>query len=299
MAKPDVPCTRCGKLTYRGGKGGISPNGRVCRPCRAIAPAPYVRHGAGLPARLNCRCGWCAVQFMPRSRGDARTVNRYCSRLCFGQAQGDAVRGRNLTYRQCEVCDKEYRYTYSKQRTCGRTCGAVLHVREMPPRLIKVKVLPPPKVCAWCGRPGFTKHSAVCSRAMESRARRSSPVVYGTCVECGILFVRRAGRLGAYCSERCGNRVRHRDDRHRRKTIAKVGDRISLARLGERDGWRCHICKRKVSKQHGNKPNAPSIDHLVPTSLGGQHIWSNVALAHRSCNGKRSNTGHAQLLLIA
>ena len=126
-------------------------------------------------------------------------------------------------------------------------------------------------------------------------------MAYGTCDECSRVFVRRVGQLGAYCSQGCANRVRRRDDKHKRKALATTGDRISIAKLGERDGWRCHICKRKVTKVRGNRPQSPSIDHLVPTSYPhrGPHIWSNVALAHRRCNWERSNTGSAQLLLVS
>ena len=202
--------------------------------------------------------------------------------------------------RICEVCSESYRYTYWGQRTCGRACGWALRQREAPPK--PPAVPKPPRVCGWCGVPGRSSHSPVCQRALERRTHHSTAIEYGDCDECGGLFIRRVGQAGSYCSQRCAKRVDRRDDKHKRRALATSGDRISIVKLGERDAWRCHICRRKVSKvskQRGNKPNAPSIDHLVPTSLGGQHVWSNIALAHRKCNGQRSNTGPAQLLLIA
>lgn len=31
------------------------------------------------------------------------------------------------------------------------------------------------------------------------------------------------------------------------------------------------------------------MDHLIPVSLGGPHVLSNVALAHGSCNSRKNN----------
>jgi 5-methylcytosine-specific restriction endonuclease McrA len=52
--------------------------------------------------------------------------------------------------------------------------------------------------------------------------------------------------------------------------------RAALSRRGVflRDGGRCQYCGRR----------AESIDHVVPRSRGGQHIWENVVAACRRCN---------------
>lgn len=83
-----------------------------------------------------------------------------------------------------------------------------------------------------------------------------------------------------------------------RDLAKQMGDDITVSGLGERDKWRCHICRRKVAKRGGRELGSPSIDHLVPTSHGGLHVWQNVALAHLACNTKRNNTGIAQLQLF-
>jgi 5-methylcytosine-specific restriction endonuclease McrA len=44
-----------------------------------------------------------------------------------------------------------------------------------------------------------------------------------------------------------------------------------------RDGGRCQYCNAA----------AESIDHVVPRSRGGQHIWTNVVAACRSCNARK------------
>jgi 5-methylcytosine-specific restriction endonuclease McrA len=44
-----------------------------------------------------------------------------------------------------------------------------------------------------------------------------------------------------------------------------------------RDGGRCQYCAGP----------AESIDHVVPRSRGGQHVWENVVAACRSCNTRK------------
>lgn len=55
----------------------------------------------------------------------------------------------------------------------------------------------------------------------------------------------------------------------------------------ERDGWTCHICRQAVDRDDPNGDLAPSLDHIVPRSLGGPNADDNLACAHRSCNSKR------------
>lgn len=99
-------------------------------------------------------------------------------------------------------------------------------------------------------------------------------------------------------------RVRHtdrylqqkRDREHRRRALlrnAPVIEKIDRLAIYERDGGKCHICHRVVSRR------TFSIDHLIPLVSGGSHSYINVALAHISCN-KRRGPGRlpAQLRLI-
>ena len=60
--------------------------------------------------------------------------------------------------------------------------------------------------------------------------------------------------------------------------------------IHERYGWMCYLCgtavDRRVDPLH---PDAPSIDHMVPLSKGGQHTRSNVARAHLHCNSSKQD----------
>lgn len=101
-----------------------------------------------------------------------------------------------------------------------------------------------------------------------------------------------------HCSIRCSRKPRKRADRARRKNVDH--EPYTLRQVAERDGWRCHLCGKRVPpRRYTAKPEDPTVDHLVPLSAGGPDTLTNVALAHNACNYTRSAGGEAQLRLIA
>ena len=56
---------------------------------------------------------------------------------------------------------------------------------------------------------------------------------------------------------------------------------ITAIAIYERDGGKCHLCHRLVSRR------TFSLDHIIPKSVGGPGTWENLALAHLRCNVKR------------
>jgi hypothetical protein len=75
---------------------------------------------------------------------------------------------------------------------------------------------------------------------------------------------------------------------------------ITRTKIRERDGVRCFYCDCVLdfervpgSGQVLRNPRYATIDHIVPMSSGGHHVWTNVCLACRACNsgkGYRSPT---------
>ncbi len=90
----------------------------------------------------------------------------------------------------------------------------------------------------------------------------------------------------------------------KRRALARgaKSEPYSLAEIGDRDGWRCQLCGRKVNPQLAYPdPLSGSVDHIVPLSLGGDDLRRNVQLAHLTCNRRkhtRSLPGGEQLRLI-
>jgi 5-methylcytosine-specific restriction endonuclease McrA len=70
--------------------------------------------------------------------------------------------------------------------------------------------------------------------------------------------------------------------RHRRRLLTK---------LMCRDGTDCTICKEPLDRRlHDvDDPMYITLDHIVPRSHGGGDDYSNLRLAHKTCNEQRGN----------
>lgn len=90
--------------------------------------------------------------------------------------------------------------------------------------------------------------------------------------------------------------------KNRRRRAAKrggVSEPYTLAQIAERDRHRCQLCGKRVSMDvKAPNPQAPSIDHVMPVSEGGDDTRANVQLAHFGCNSSKGARGCQQLALI-
>lgn len=120
------------------------------------------------------------------------------------------------------------------------------------------------------------------------------------CADCGVAVLTRSKAL-VLCAE---HKAERRRAHYRRKNVARrgaaiIGPAMSIEQLGERDGWRCHLCTRRVNRALGYAhAMSPTFDHLTPVSYGGTDAPENLRLAHRVCNTRRGNRGSVQLLLV-
>ena len=100
------------------------------------------------------------------------------------------------------------------------------------------------------------------------------------CVTCGIEFAPGTSAARKYCGRKCA----------RAKRGGSVNRRAWVERLGERDGWTCHLCQSPVDPRlYWPTPLAGSVDHKIPVSRGGNDAEDNLALAHLTCNTARKN----------
>lgn len=246
----------------------------------------------GEPRALTCRqCGnTYTVTHKRRSY--------YCGPTCRSRWK-ETLRGSRAgrTHkRTCQWCGQQFSTTWGGATACSTQCRSSLRRQGQSCPI-------PWKQCPTCNDWMVARRRTYCSEfclrvALGYRTLASS-IEYGDCQNCGACFIRRAGQAGDYCSHRCAKRTRNRNRRHIERSTAKTGERITLAGLGDRDGWRCHLCGQAVTRKTGNKPGSPSMDHLIPLSQGGEHTWHNVALAHRDCNARRGTAGSVQLRLTA
>lgn len=147
-----------------------------------------------------------------------------------------------------------------------------------------------------------------CSRLCQYQDKSGFIPGPSECIECSTEFHQRSS-VYKFCSARCRRRADKRrntwvrnnwDDKakarakeRRARQDGKLGarvERFSPAEIYERDRWTCGICKRPVDhRTEYPDPLSPSIDHVVPLSLGGDHTRENVQCAHLVCNLSKGN----------
>lgn len=75
---------------------------------------------------------------------------------------------------------------------------------------------------------------------------------------------------------------RNSSARRRSRIVSTAVGRISYQRIMKRDRMTCHLCKRKV------RVRELEFDHVIPLAKNGTHTEENIAVAHRSCNKRKS-----------
>lgn len=68
------------------------------------------------------------------------------------------------------------------------------------------------------------------------------------------------------------------------KVPYRRGVPVSRSSVFGRDGHRCQYCGG----------SAESIDHVIPRSKGGQHVWENVVACCRACNVRKGDRSPAE-----
>jgi 5-methylcytosine-specific restriction endonuclease McrA len=102
------------------------------------------------------------------------------------------------------------------------------------------------------------------------------------CSLCGSEFVGHGSRM--FC-DRCPDA--------RAAAYRLAPESIRLEEIAVRDRERCWLCNQRVASVDR------TLDHVMPIARGGQHIKSNVRLAHRRCNSvKGTKLVEAQLGLV-
>lgn len=299
MRKPDVPCSACGKLLYGGGHGSLPAGERTCRPCRALRSAK--------PAAEPHSCPVCETPTL-------RPV--FCTSRC---AELDKQRRRRAGLtgakaRDCEICASAYRPTYPRQRTCSRSCGWELRLREgtaqpaRPPAPRQLS-LPGIRRCGHCAETFIGLRRKYCSPDCAAEAkligdreyRRARARPHRMCCRCGRRPTPSKRRVLCDSCLRTTKRNRKRRERRRIRNLLRnvASELYTLEEIAERDRFVCQLCRKRVAmKKQVPHPKAPTIDHVVPRADGGDDTRANVQLAHFMCNCLKSNRGSQQLALI-
>lgn len=209
-----------------------------------------------------------------------------------GCSKPNRARGLCVThYNQQHQPDRHRKVTLACAK-CGAPC------EKEPTRSRRYKEL----FCSLACRNYYVPRRILAARKLARAARGTHGQLWvgGDCHCCGMAFVG-AGASARYCSSECWRIQRNRrsDARGRARRAGIKHVPYSNVDIFRRDRWTCHLCLKRVRRDvHYLHPLSPTIDHLIPVSVGGDDAPYNVKCAHRSCNTKRGVKGTVQLLLI-
>lgn len=274
----------------------------MCQPCRR--------------ARARKVCVICGASYVPKTYSLAqRALQMTCSWECGKKYRFPT--GSRTQERMCEVCGAGFRASYADQRTCGRTCGVKIN-RGYANR-VRTK-WPCSKISFGdCGRGGtlFVKRQGrqvFCGSECRVEARvesRRANKAWGNsprrtlsvrpCERCSSVTIEYPRRLCDSCLSQSDRDRKKRGKRKRRAAQAGVAtEPYTLLEIAARDRNRCGLCKRPVAmtKKAVPHPRAPTIDHVIPLSLGGDDIRTNVQLAHFICNSLKGAAGGGEQLAL-
>jgi len=229
----------------------------------------------------------------------------YCSDECRNEARRRSIlkyaaKKRLREERLCAICGVLFiaeGQGVSGQRYCSDKCAR----RAENNRRNKLRDdMRPMITCPQCGKT-FKRRGGktYCTYECYIESKRQKEQI-SKCPICGQEFTQR-GNKRKYCSHSCSTKaqseVYRRNTATRRAQCATNGrvKKIDPKSIFERDGWRCQICGKKVDKRlyhiKGTKryANAPSLDHIIPISKGGDHTRANVQCACYLCNCKKGN----------
>ena len=245
-----APCSGCGKPMpdFR----GAAPAGkRMCHPCRRLRLAA---EGKGNIKKLRRagpekECVECGKTFQPSNTGQTA-----CSITCSAAAR--RARGAYGVTHTCPICGTQYWLNCGGQRTCSRSCGQILRIRNSTPRAPKprIKKARPARPCTVCGTPMPQHKRSYCTQ-------RCRVIASG---------VRVMDLYALACAQGAGG---------------KQWRGLLVRYLKERDGTHCQICHKPINYTlkagpHGHPSGkGPSIDHVIPRSQGGNDDLSNTGAA--------------------
>ena len=201
------------------------------------------------------------------------------------------TRSRGSKRTRCDLC----KIVDTLNRRCRIDLERILQRLERVPREYVA-------ICVTCGE-SFTSKGTT-ARYCSDGCR---PVKVKTCRDCKAVIPKNQQRCEP-CRDEATRVVRRRQrkkahkDKNARQRARKYGvpyEPIRSADVYTRDAWRCQLCGKLVNvKAHYLDDDAPTIDHVIPMSLGGGHLWDNVQCAHRRCNSVKGAAIVVQPLLV-
>ena len=176
-----------------------------------------------------------------------------------------SVRQKNI---HCEYCAEKERQQIELQNERIKLMRFFITLKESQE----------PKICACCGEQFFSQYAVAlyCSDKCKKKAKR-------------LRYKERNPEKAVEC------RKKYTQDKHYIQRARKYGCAyeygITRAKVAKRDNNVCQICGKvcnPLDKTWGDfGPDYPTLDHIIPLSKGGPHLWGNVQCACGECNSSK------------
>jgi 5-methylcytosine-specific restriction endonuclease McrA len=114
------------------------------------------------------------------------------------------------------------------------------------------------------------------------------PLSNKVCIECDSSFLGTPKKQ--YCSKDCSRkhnkRIARTIDKLRERGCQAIIDRVDPIAVFNKYDWHCAICTQPTPRQLLGlmEDSAPSLDHIIPITAGGEHSYHNTQLLCRRCN---------------
>lgn len=267
MSRKEIECVICKKIFGASARTGSIPK-HCSIECKykshLISLEKYREKKRGKQYKESRTCPICGNLFIAEGKGFGK---RYCSHKCANREEHNKRNERRINNTPISVCPQ---------------CGDAFKKHR--------------KKGMYCSRKCYTE-------SLKAKEQTSA------CLICGQEFNQRGHKL-KYCSSLCSTKaqaeVYRRNSTTRRALRVANGnvEMINPKEIFDRDGWRCQLCGKKVDKRlyktkgTARHSNAPSLDHIIPISKGGEHNKANVQCACYLCNCKKGNKVIGQLKMF-
>lgn len=249
-------------------------------------------------------CSYCGRTFAARSH-KAKYCSAKCKDIVYRTRQEIPVNQNTEPYHKvCVVCGAAFDTFRDNVITCSTECS-----KKRKNRVPRGKNKPTHSWDEWVAIQKAEAENRQIIKAKEKKQYKKEHTVDRICEICGGHFSCLDTETRKTCSSECSKELKRERRCRKDKRIPKDRriDNISLKRLYERDKGACYICGGKCDwkdwrlSDNGNLypgDKYPTVEHVIPVSLGGADAWDNVRLAHWKCNLKKGATvGDLQLML--
>lgn len=262
----------------------------------------------GVRPRSPATCSLCKPRFDDGRNHSARHQRAAATRWARARAETDAAAAEAF----CDRCGVTFRYIPGCTPDVPHYCSFACNQRDRVAPRCAVKFVSCETCnqlfCARGEKGGVDLRRSInrwCAECYESRPHGVTRYGQGCrCVTCRAAVAKEArvytaarkeqGRpLSQTPSARAG-KAKYRA----RKRGAQQTEFVSLGYLLKRDGYRCHLCRKKIDPElRWPHRKCATIDHIRPLSMDGTHEPWNCAPAHLSCNSRKAGKPLGEPLL--